>query len=90
MTPNPSNNENKVAISDQSVEIVKNYIRTHKQWAVDAYDIDPNPKTTADGNLLVTVVHHDDLKVDRPGGGKSIQLAIDVKQGLVVREFAFQ
>ena len=73
------------------VKIVRDYISEKEGWAVDVYTITSKNVSDKEGNLIVNVIHKDDQKgVYHFGGGKSVELHIDIVNKVVVRELHFQ
>jgi hypothetical protein len=85
-------NERNVGMTEteQIQAIVREYVCITKKWQDDDYQIDFSYAREKEGNYLVTVVHKADLDNPIPGGGKSIQLRIDLRNKKVIQELAFQ
>lgn len=70
--------------------IAKEYIAQKKGWADAEYTVRHTDKRDRAGHLIVNISHRDDLALAIPGGGKSVELHIDVKARRVVQELRFQ
>ena len=70
--------------------IARRYIAQNKGWAESEYTIRDSGRKDGSGNSIVTVVHRDDEKMTAPGGGKSVELRVDLPAGRVVKELRFQ
>ena len=77
---------------DLAVNAAHEYIKKTKEWADEDFHIEVlRTEGTDDAPVLVLeVAHHDDLKGIRKGGGKSVQLYVDVKKRSVINELAYQ
>jgi len=70
------------------VEIASNYALKAKHWQRTEFEV---KMVHNDGQIAVVNINHaDDKSLRVPGGGKSIQVEIDIVQKRVVRELGFQ
>lgn len=70
--------------------IAKEYITRQKGWADTEYTVRHTDKRDRVGHLIVNISHRDDVALAVPGGGKSVELHIDVNARRVVQELRFQ
>jgi hypothetical protein len=75
---------------DLPSRVARDYIRENEGWLDAAYTVENAPSRDSEGNAVVTVVHKDDLKARHPGGGKSLELHIDLQKKQVVKVLHFQ
>ena len=78
--------------ADEFVEfhpIIDDYVRLKYAWAQNVYHIEFQRR---DGGVLVFwVIHSDDVEItDQLGGGKSIEVWLDVTDRRVTKELGFQ
>jgi hypothetical protein len=71
--------------------IANNYVSKHKQWPANQYHLD-NIGGNSDGHTYkIDVIHNEDQVPSlNAGGGKSMQLIIDMEKGKVISELYFQ
>ncbi len=78
-------------IDPEIEKIVKNYISKKHNWPEHDYVIKPKNITDDSGNIIVHVIHkHDRKNRGIAGGGKSIELYINLEKKTVVLELGFQ
>lgn len=69
-------------------QIVAKYISDNKNWRAEDYVV---RRSRQDGDIVVfSVIHRDDETALVPGGGKSVELHVDVLTKKVARELGFQ
>ena len=75
-----------------ALETARQYVRTTKQWPEEEYHLEfLRTEGSEDAPLaIIDAVHHDDLQPNKKGGGKSVQLHVDVRQQRVIKELAYQ
>jgi len=78
------------AYAEGAVAIAREYIMAKEGWSPDAYMVKDTSTRDRAGNLIVNVIHKDDLKPPTVGGGKSVQLHIDMEGQRVVKILHFQ
>jgi hypothetical protein len=71
-------------------QAVIDYVTNTKGWARDEFRIEKHGVDQDTGHVVIWVIHRDDGKTGMDGGGKSVELHVDAKQNVVVREFHFQ
>ena len=77
---------------DTAIEVARKYVNTAKQWPETEFHLEVlRQEGTAESPVVVIdAVHHDDLRSNQKGGGKSVQLHVDLRVGRVVKELAYQ
>ncbi len=83
-TPNAVGRENR------ATAVAREYVTAKEGWPATSYVIENTGELDANGNLIVNVIHEDDTKGDYVGGGKSVQLHIDIGRRQVVKVLHFQ
>jgi len=72
-------------------KLVSEYVEKTKNWPTDTYDIEyVQEDGSQDHTIVINIKHRDDARATFPGGGKSIQLHIDVTKRKIVKEYGFQ
>jgi hypothetical protein len=71
-------------------EIVSKYISKKKGWGENDYRIVPSRGQDMEPTVIVMVVHKEDEMQAKPGGGKSLELYVDLEKKQVVRELGYQ
>jgi hypothetical protein len=78
-------------LDDPATLIAREYIAAKENWQASAYTVENTQKLDSEGNVIVNVVHKDDL--DRGycvGGGKSLELHVDLRKRQVAKVLHFQ
>ena len=77
---------------DAAIEIARQYVEATKQWPETDFHLEfLRQEGTAESPIMVIdAVHHDDLRSDQKGGGKSVQLHVDLRENRVAKELAYQ
>lgn len=70
------------------LSVVEKYVEREKGWKVNEYEVAYN--RIEDGLLVFDVIFKDDLDLNHPGGGESIEAHLDPREGKVKFELAFQ
>lgn len=75
-----------------ALETARQYVITAKQWPEADFHVEfLRTEGSEDAPLaIIDAVHHDDLQPNKKGGGKSVQLHIDLRQQRVTKELAYQ
>ena len=77
---------------DAAIEVARAYVNATKQWPETEFHLEfLRQEGTAESPVMVIdAVHHDDLRSDQKGGGKSVQIHVDMKERRVAKELAYQ
>jgi hypothetical protein len=70
---------------DPAAVVAREYITAEEGWPASAYTVEDTHTRDGEGNLIVNVIHEDDRKTLTPGGGKSVQLHVDMGKRRVVK-----
>jgi hypothetical protein len=77
--------------ADPAAVVAREYVTANEGWPATAYTVENRRTWDNEGNLIVNVVHEDDLKSPMVrGGGKSLELHIDMGKGRVAKVLHFQ
>ena len=79
-------------LEDAAIEVARQYVKTTKQWREKEFHMEFLRREGTAGSpvMVIDAVHHDDLQPDHKGGGKSVQLHVDLKERRVTKELAYQ
>jgi hypothetical protein len=76
---------------DPAAVVAREYVAAKEGWPASAYTVENRHTRDNEGNLIVNVVHEDDLKNPMVvGGGKSLELHIDMGKRRVAKVLHFQ
>ena len=77
---------------DAALEVARQYVKTTKQWPETEFHLEflRQEGTAESPVLIIDAVHHDDLQPVKKGGGKSVQLHVDMNERRVTKELAYQ
>jgi hypothetical protein len=75
---------------DPAAVVAREYVTAKEGWPASAYTVENTHTQDNEGNLVVNVIHQDDLKGSVRGGGKSVELHISLEKRRVVKELHFQ
>jgi hypothetical protein len=78
------------AVRRQVEAIAADYVTKQKKWDGKDYRVEHLGWKDSSGHWVVHVVHKDDEAAAGPGGGKSLELHIDLAGKRVSRELHFQ
>jgi hypothetical protein len=83
----PSRDSHKLAL-----QVARTYLQSAKQWSESQYRLEIQQETgdAASRVVIVDAIHEEDRRASRRGGGKSVQLHIDLIRQAVVKELAYQ
>lgn len=87
-TPLPAEEQ----IKQAAFAVADQYLRTVKHWMEEEYSLE-TIRVEGDPNASVVIldaVYVADANSSQRGGGKSVQLAVDLRKQKVVRELAYQ
>jgi hypothetical protein len=77
-------------MEDPADVVAREYITAKEGWPASAYTVENTHTWDGDGNLIVNVIHKDDLTGLTVGGGKSLVLHIDLEKRRVAEILHFQ
>ena len=77
---------------ERAFQTARDYIQSAKRWPEADYHLEflrleGDPAAPV---VILDAVHHDDLHARKRGGGKSVQLHIDLRGRRIVKELAYQ
>jgi hypothetical protein len=75
---------------DLPSSVARDYIAEKEGWPDAAYTVENTWRRDDEGNVIVNVVHKEDLKSHSVGGGKSLEMHIDLQRKEVVKVLHFQ
>ena len=78
------------AQDDPAAVVAREYVTAKEGWPASAYTVENTHARDDEGHLIVNVVHKDDLNSLTVGGGKSLELHIDVEKWRVAKVLHFQ
>jgi hypothetical protein len=73
-----------------AIQVAREYVAANESWPESDYTVEDTHTQDNDGNLVISIIHKDDLKGLTPGGGKSVELHIDLGKRRVVKVLHFQ
>ena len=75
---------------DPAAVVARDYATEKEGWPESDYTVENTHRWDNEGNLIVNVIHNDDLKSPMAGGGKSVELHIDMGKRRVATVLHFQ
>jgi hypothetical protein len=75
---------------DVAFQVAREYVAANESWPDSDYTLEDTHTEDKDGNLVINVIHKDDLKAQTPGGGKSVELHVDLGKRRVAKVLHFQ
>lgn len=77
--------EKKTAAASKAVQ---NYVVQTKKWPIDTFTV--VLKRREANTAVFWAIHKDDQRAKEPGGGKSVELHVDMIELKILRELHFQ
>jgi len=71
-------------------EAAVRYLTETKKWKEGEFRIETRGFSEDGASVVLWAIHGEDELASAPGGGKSLELHIDLKQARVVAEYHFQ